>query len=37
MQRVMNEPWGEDKRAATRRAVTRAAAEIAVAQAKEQA
>lgn len=29
MQRVITEPWGDDKRAATRRAVTRAAAEIA--------
>jgi hypothetical protein len=31
------EPVGEDRRAATCRAVTRAAAEIAVAQAKKQA
>jgi hypothetical protein len=37
MQRVINVPWGDDKRAATRLAVTRAAAEIAVAQGKKQA
>ena len=37
MQRVVSVPWGDDKRAATRLAVTRAAAEIAVAQGKKQA
>ena len=37
MQRVINVPWGDDKRAATRLAVTRAAAEITVARDKKQA
>lgn len=37
LQRVISESWGTDKNAATRRAVTRAAAEITVAQEKKQA
>jgi hypothetical protein len=37
LRRVISESWGADKNASTRRAVTRAAAEIAVAQAKKQA
>ncbi len=37
MQRVISVPWADDKRAATRLAVTRSAAEIAVAQGKKQA